>query len=110
MMQMLPLYGVVLGVLAGMVGLGYGLSRRRRRKPAEAGGSFVIDPRLEALLQELRTVLEDGRAEIARLREDSSGSAHDTVMVTVRLAGAALDAEARLAASVAQAEQALAEP
>ncbi len=109
MLQMLPLSGAILGAIIGAIGLVIGFSRRRP-VPLEAAPTFTVDPRLELMLQELRGILEDGRTEISKLNEDSSGSAHDTVMVTVRLAGAALDAESRLAAAVTQAEEAMVQP
>ena len=67
-----------------------------------------------AAMLELRGLLRDERAELATLRETCGGATHEAMTVGARLAGVALDAEARLTAGIAravtQAEQALQRP
>ena len=58
---------------------------------------------LQAAVLELRALLRDERAELATLRETSGRAAHEATMVGARLAGVALDAEARLTAGIVQA-------
>ncbi len=112
---MLPMLAVVLGLLAGMAGLYAGA----RSVPAPAQlcrDGPAASPRVpdltagiaerQALLQELHGLVVLQRDEVAAFREQSGAATHEAMLLSARLAGVALDAETRLAAATARADEA----
>ncbi len=106
--QMLPLAASLLGLLAG----GLALSARQPEPvdPPEDPRQASLLAALQRTVAELRDVTDAQRSELVSLREQYGEATREAMMVSARLAGVALDAESRLSAGVAQAQQALQRP
>ncbi len=82
-------------------------ARKSADEVAAVETSAALVAALRTAFQELRGLLATERGELAAFREHCAGATHEAMIVGARLAGVALDAETRLAAGVARAEQGL---
>ncbi len=115
LLQMLPILAAVLGLVGGLLCLA-AASRAAGGSAAgtdERDASSATSAALAAVVQDLRAVLADERSRVAALQESSSVAMRDAKSLSIgatRLAEVALDAEKRLAAGVAKADEALRRP
>jgi hypothetical protein len=114
--QMLPLLAALLGLLGCVASAVFGVARAAPAPvvappppPPPPLPSPDIPPPRETV-REMAEMLEEQRTAFAAFRESCGTATHDAMMVGARLAGVALDAEARLIAGVSHLEQAAAQP
>jgi hypothetical protein len=109
--RLLPLLAGFLGLLAGMLCLaGPSAAASATAGVVLSQPSAVVSSGLMAVVKELRTVLADERSKADAFQEVCSANTREVRIVSgrvVRLGEAALDAEKRLAAAVAQAGEAM---
>jgi hypothetical protein len=115
LLSLLPQLAGLFGLLAGLASL-----LAWHNSVTQVGTVAVPPPVLEgadsphdgmpAIVKALGILLADQRQEMAAVQEACSTATRDAMIVGARLAGVALDAETRLAVSVAEAERSLAVP
>ena len=109
--QLLPLLAAVFGLLSGVLGM---LFVSGAASPAAgAPGDTTGMPGLQGVVRQLTGLLEEEHRQIAAFQEIYGNSTREALVVSRRLAllaDVALDAETRLVAGVAQAEEALRQP